>query len=100
MGMLRRVRESSSIKPRFDALLTSLDGRSRLIHARSLINLLRSEDIGFDYGMFAQDLRSLVSADRRHGVLLRWGRDFSTRPYREKETEETTATSVAEPPVS
>lgn len=83
MGMLRRRTESGSLKPRFDALLAARDERSRLVHARSLITLLRGEGIGFDYGIFARDLRTL-SSRHRSGVLLRWARDFATSPRREQ----------------
>lgn len=84
VGMLRTRTESGSLKPRFDAMLSSRDERSRLTHARSLITLLRGEKIGLDYGMLAADLRTLASAHRA-GVLLRWGRDFAMTPRRENE---------------
>lgn len=82
VGLLRTRTDSGSLKPRFDALLAARDERSRLTHARSLITLLRGAEIGVDYGMFAQDLRTL-GGPRRSGVLLRWGRDFATGPRRE-----------------
>lgn len=80
--------ESHSTKPRFDAMLVSRDETSRLIHIRSLVTLLRGAKIGFDYGQFAQDLRTLnartssqTEQNRRQGVLLRWGRDFAAGAY-------------------
>lgn len=80
--------ESQSTKPRFDAMLVSRDEASRLIHIRSLIMLLRGAKIGFDYGQFAQDLRTLNAQtstqsemNRRQGVLLQWGRDFATGAF-------------------
>lgn len=82
VGLLRRQSESGSLKPRFDAMLAARDERSRLTHARSLITLLRGAGIGFDYGLFARDLRTLASAHRA-GVLLRWGRDFAMTPRSE-----------------
>lgn len=86
MGMLRMRSDSGSLKPRFDALLASRDERSRLTHARSLITLLRGAGIGFDYGLFARDLRTL-SGRFRSGVLLRWARDFATTPRREQDAD-------------
>lgn len=83
MGMLRRRSESGSLKPRFDALLGAREEKSRLVHARSLITLLRGDGIGFDYGLFARDLRTL-SSRHRSGVLLRWARDFATTPRKER----------------
>ncbi len=80
-GQLYSLSESKSMKPRFDALLLARNSRSRLTHARSLITLLRGQKLGFDYGNFARDLRSLDTPQRRAGVLLRWGRDFAMAPY-------------------
>lgn len=76
-GRLYAHGESGSLKPRFDALLLAGSSRSRLIHTRSMITLLRGAQIGFDYAQFANDLRALDDPDRRPGVLLRWGRDFA-----------------------
>lgn len=92
MGMLRRRTESGSLKPRFDAMLAARDERSRLVHARSLITLLRGEGIGFDYGIFARDLRTL-SSRHRSGVLLRWARDFATSPRKEQPYQAAPATA-------
>ena len=83
VGLLRLQTESGSLKPRFDAMLAARNERSRLTHTRSLITLLRGRGIGFDYGTFARDLRTL-SSSRRASVLLRWGRDFAMTPRREK----------------
>lgn len=81
-GQLYTVSESQSMKPRFDALLLARSSRSRLTHTRSMVTLLRSSSIGFDYGNFAADLCALAEPKRRAGVLLRWGRDFATGGYR------------------
>lgn len=89
-GQLYAVSESQSMKPRFDALLLARHARSQLIHARSLITLMRGRGISFDYGNFARDLRSLDHPERRSGVLLRWGRDFAMGPYLSTSTTETT----------
>jgi CRISPR system Cascade subunit CasB len=81
-GQLYTISESQSMKPRFDALLLARSSRSRLIHTRSMVTLLRSNSIGFDYARFADDLRALAVSKQRSGVLLRWGRDFATGGYR------------------
>lgn len=81
-GQLYTVSESQSMKPRFDALLLARSSRSRLIHSRSMVTLLRSSSIAFDYGSFAADLSALAVPKFRSGVLLRWGRDFATGGYR------------------
>lgn len=94
IGRLVSRSSSASLQPRFNAMLVSRDTASRLYHARTLIALLRSEAIGFDYGQFARDLRGL-SGPRRDGILLRWGRDFATatKPSKSNAVHEDTSSS-------
>lgn len=82
-GNLYRKLEGSSgsIKPRIDAMLLAGSERARLVHIRSLITLMRAQDIGFDYGRLAVDLRTLANPKKRAGVQLRWGRDFARGSY-------------------
>ncbi|MDR8019337.1 type I-E CRISPR-associated protein Cse2/CasB [Nesterenkonia aerolata] len=77
IGKLAAGRESTSIKPRFDALLLSTHESATLHHLRSLIQLLRSSTIPTDYGLLAEDLATLRSTGGRQKVALRWGRGFS-----------------------
>ena len=83
-GRLQTLSESNSIKPRFDAMQSARDETSRVLHLRSLVTLLRSQELAFDYGNFARDLRSLQYPTRRDGVLLRWGRDYAVGTLRPK----------------
>ena len=80
-GRLAQTSESKSIKGRFDALVLARTAQSRLIQTRSLISLLRSNDLRLNYGWFAADLRKLSNPRARNGVLLRWGRDFAFARY-------------------
>ncbi|OFO45006.1 type I-E CRISPR-associated protein Cse2/CasB [Corynebacterium sp. HMSC073D01] len=80
-GLLDLRSDSDSLKPRFDAILLTQDLQAQVIHIRSLIQLLRREELGFDYGRFALDLRSLHNPLKRNGVLVRWSRDFATAHY-------------------
>ncbi|MGJ4071011.1 type I-E CRISPR-associated protein Cse2/CasB [Corynebacterium macclintockiae] len=80
-GQLAHASESKSIKGRFDALVLARTAQSRLIQTRSLISLLRSKGLRFNYGWFAADLRKLSNPRTRNGVLLRWGRDFAFAMY-------------------
>ena len=77
-GRLVALSDSSSVKPRFDAMQLAATEEARAVHLRSLVDLLRSKELSFDYGKFAQDLRSLTAPFKRNGVLLRWGREFSS----------------------
>lgn len=92
-GLLAARSESKSMKPRFDALLLAQNPHSRLTHVRSLITLLRGQQLGFDYGAFAWDLRALMNPRHRDGVLLRWGRDFALAPYRKNRRAESHPTA-------
>lgn len=87
-GRLFSLKLSESIKPRIDAMLLAGNEKSRVIHIRSLISLLRNNDLGFDYGLLARDLRGLASAKTKAGVQLRWGRDFALGIYAPKKEED------------
>lgn len=81
-GLLYRDGHSESLKPRFDSILLAISPRARNTHIRSMITLLRSAEIGFDYAGFARDLRSLEFPKSRPGILMRWGRDFANGAIR------------------
>lgn len=85
-GRLYTQSDSGSLKPRFDALLLARSSRARLAHTRSMVTLLRGAGLGFDYAQFANDLRTLDSADKRSGILLRWGRDFAMGRFQVSES--------------
>lgn len=85
-GKLHSLALSGSIKPRIDAMLLATSEEARLIHVRSLITLMRGNSISFDYGRFAEDLRSLMDPTKRAGIQLRWGRDFAYGTYNTSET--------------
>lgn len=68
---------TTSMKKRFDSLLTAQTENARQHYLRSLITLLRSECIAFDYGRFAVDYMRLLNPATRQKVMYRWNRDFS-----------------------
>lgn len=68
---------TSSMKKRFDSLLTAQTENARQHYLRSLITLLRSEGIAFDYGRFAVDYMRLLNPATRQKVMYHWNRDFS-----------------------
>lgn len=67
---------------RFNALATADNLDEQLHHARGLVQLMRRESIGFDYGTFAEDLARLQDPAHADAVRLRWARQFhrSIRP--------------------
>ncbi|SDL96572.1 CRISPR system Cascade subunit CasB [Corynebacterium mycetoides] len=92
-GRLVALSESNSVKPRFDAMQLAATPEARATHLRSLVDLLKSKGLAFDYGALAQDLRSLINPTQKNGVLLRWGRDFS-RGVSFKQHADTTAKEI------
>lgn len=76
LGRLAAVSGSSSIKPRFDALILAPRPMQRSYHLRSLVTLLRSWELPCDYGQLSQDLFQLSDPARKNGVILRWSRQF------------------------
>ncbi|MGV0423794.1 type I-E CRISPR-associated protein Cse2/CasB [Corynebacterium sanguinis] len=76
-GRLVALSDSNSVKPRFDAMQLAATEEARTVHLRSLVDLLKTRELAFDYGAFANDLRALSAPAKRNGVLLRWGREFS-----------------------
>ena len=78
----RLVRDgSASLKGRYDAVLTATTFTAQRHHLRSLVGLLSSHAIPFDYGRFAFDLLRLRDPARRGDVQRAWGRAFY-RGYR------------------
>lgn len=79
--------ESPIIK-RFYALGTAVSFEESTHHARGLVQQLRAEKIGFDYGQFAADLYQLQFPYTEDRVRLRWARDLY-RFTRDNDTSET-----------
>lgn len=77
VGLLSRRRDSASIKSRFDALLLNSGENAVRHHLRSLVQLLRAEEIPTDYGLLAQDLADMRRPGGRRRVSLRWGRGYA-----------------------
>lgn len=87
------VQDSEGVRRRFDALMTAWSPRESAHHLRGLVLLARSEDIGLDYGLLAEDLAGLWSREptARNRVRLRWARQY--RGFRRGADTETTPTT-------
>lgn len=68
--------DDSRIKRRFDRVATSSNIGELSGHLRSLIQLLRDEEIPLDYCALAEDLYQYQSPEARDVVRRRWGRDY------------------------
>ena len=66
----------TAIKKRFDAVITSIDFNEFVYHARGIIQLLKSNDITFDYPRFAEDMYRFQFAEQQNRIRLKWGEDF------------------------
>lgn len=77
----------SPVQRRFEALVTSSTERELFHHARGLVGQLRSADLGFDYGEFANDLYRFQLPGGPAKVRLQWARTFSRLQQTEKSTD-------------
>ena len=85
---VRRLADSSGgeqgphetpVYKRFTALAQSSTLAALEAHSRGLISQLRSHEIPFDYGRYADDLYRFLAGHQRD-VQRRWGRDFHRLP--------------------
>lgn len=72
---------------RFHELGTANSFSALQYRARGLIQLMRTEKIELDYGVFAKDLCDFLVPEYQNNVRLRWARDYYRVP---KTTPETT----------
>lgn len=61
---------------RFTAMSTATTLPGLLAHSRGLITQLRSHEIPFNYGRYAEDLYWFLSPQGAREVHRQWGRDF------------------------
>ncbi|OUZ08648.1 type I-E CRISPR-associated protein Cse2/CasB [Aeromicrobium sp. PE09-221] len=92
-ALIKASGESSEepIRRRFHALGTSTSIAELSHHARSIVGLLRAEDIAMDYARFTRDLISWQYPDAAANVRLRWGRDFYRLPSNDDPIDEGTS---------
>lgn len=98
-AMADLVRVSSGpdgVRRRFAALGTASSYAESIYHLRSLIIMLRGHQIPLDYGLLANDLRTLRRPGGHPVVQAAWGREFfRSRSSRTTETDGT-ATDTSE----
>jgi CRISPR system Cascade subunit CasB len=74
-GFINDLSEES-VKHRFDAMVRSNSIEELATHLRSIVQLLRSEDIPLDYPQLAEDLYRFQFPESRDNVRLSWGRSY------------------------
>lgn len=67
---------ASPVYQRFTAMTRATNMQGLLAHSRGIISQLRSAEIPFDYGRYAQDLYFFQIPSKTSDVHRRWGRDF------------------------
>ena len=71
--------ELKRVRARFSKISTSSDMKELSNHLRGMINLLSGKNIQLDYADLAADLYDYAFPERRAGIRLKWGEDFSRR---------------------
>ena len=69
----------SPVRRRLDAAVTSSSFEELVHHLRGLVGLLRSEGIGLDYGLLADDLDQFQRPAGSNAVRRRWVRQLYAR---------------------
>ncbi|WP_432828554.1 type I-E CRISPR-associated protein Cse2/CasB [Dactylosporangium sp. CA-092794] len=89
--LVRAVSGPDGVRRRFAALGTASSYAESIYHLRSLTTMLREHQIPLDYGLLADDLRTLRRPEYRATIQAKWGRQFfRARPAQTDAPEETT----------
>lgn len=75
-GLVRESTGPDGVRRRFAALGTASTYHESIYHLRSLITMLREHQIPLDYGLLADDLRTLRQPSGRAKMQAAWGREF------------------------
>ena len=88
-GLARGDEEKQkSVTRKFNAVATSTGFSELAHHARSLVQMLKSENIKMDYPRFACDLYAFQFPEGAGKLRLRWGEEFYQTLYKnEKEND-------------
>ncbi|MEU9508429.1 type I-E CRISPR-associated protein Cse2/CasB [Micromonospora sp. NPDC048170] len=90
--LVRASAGPDGVRRRFAALGTASTYHEGIYHLRSLITMLREQQIPLDYGLLADDLQTLRLPTGRPQVQAIWGREFfRSRPSTDVETTTTDA---------
>lgn len=74
--LVRMSHSPDGVRRRFAALGTASTYPESIYHLRSLITMLREQEIGLDYGLLADDLQTLRRPWGRPQMQAAWGREF------------------------
>ena len=91
----RRASDTQGVDRRMQALLRSQSIDAILDQVRTLISLLRDDEIPLDYARLATDLRMAQSPNGLRAVRMRWSRDFYRPGGRPADDTDTTSGATA-----
>ncbi len=74
--MISLKENEEGVKRRFKAIITSAEPSELKHHLRGMIQMMRSSEIGLDYGQLAKDLYLYSNPEWRANIRIRWGEDF------------------------
>ncbi|PZR51714.1 type I-E CRISPR-associated protein Cse2/CasB [Xylanimonas oleitrophica] len=80
----------SPVRRRFDAMITSGSLTELAHHLRGLVQRMRAEGEGLDYGMLAEDLLQFQRPGRADDVRRRWARQYYRLDRSEAADDQTT----------
>jgi CRISPR system Cascade subunit CasB len=86
--LVKNEDDEKRVKHRFDAAATAESLEEFSHHLRGLIQILKAQDIPLDYPALTEDLYWFQFPEARDLVRLRWGRDFYSFEYNEKNASE------------
>ncbi|SCL13519.1 type I-E CRISPR-associated protein Cse2/CasB [Micromonospora inyonensis] len=88
--LVNTSRSPEGVRRRFAALGTGSTYHESTYHLRSLITMLREHQIPLDYGLLADDLKTLRRPADRPRIQAIWGREFfRSRPRTDVDTPDT-----------
>ncbi|MFF3853729.1 type I-E CRISPR-associated protein Cse2/CasB [Micromonospora sp. NPDC002575] len=91
--LVRKTAGPEGVRRRFAALGTASSYHESIYHLRSLVTMLREHQIPLDYGLLADDLRTLRLPDGPAKVQAIWGREF----FRSRPSPDVTTHSEEDP---
>ncbi len=80
-SMVKTDDDQKRIIRRFNAIATSSDMKEMSYHLRTMIQLLRTEQIPLDYAGLAYDIYMYQLEGYQADIRLKWGRDFYSAIY-------------------
>lgn len=86
--------QSQAVMRRFTRVVTAHSAEGMEHFLRGIVQQLRAEGIGLDYGQLAVDLALLTIPEAADGVRLRWMRQLHTRATRNTDAEPADAASA------